>query len=126
MIADNGDLDRVKPRYLDHLVDQVLDRNQFLSAEGTVGGLKGNIVMCARPGIESSTRSEGTKDWILPELLCGRYLVGTHLQIKTHHKILIFRLEKALDLFFRDYGRRVEALSSLGGRSARSSCLLIP
>ena len=45
MIADNGDLDRVKPRYLDHLVDQVLDRNQFLSAERTVGGLKGKIVM---------------------------------------------------------------------------------
>lgn len=45
MIADNGDLDRVEPRYLDHLVDQVLDRNQFLSAERTVGGLKGKIVM---------------------------------------------------------------------------------
>jgi hypothetical protein len=45
MIADNSDLDRVKPRYLDHLVDQVLDRNQFLSAERTVGGLKGKIVM---------------------------------------------------------------------------------
>ena len=45
MIADNGDLDRVKPRYLDHLVDQVLDRNQFLSAERTVGGIKGKIVM---------------------------------------------------------------------------------
>src|ERR1700721_2240849 len=45
MIADNGDLDRVEPPYLDHLVDPVLDRNQFLSAERTVGGLKGNIVM---------------------------------------------------------------------------------
>ena len=45
MIADNGDLDRVKPRYLDHFVDQVLDRNQFLSAERTVGGIKGKIVM---------------------------------------------------------------------------------
>jgi hypothetical protein len=41
MIADNGDLDHVKPRYLDHLVDQVLDRNQFLSAERAVGALKG-------------------------------------------------------------------------------------
>jgi hypothetical protein len=45
MRADNGDLDRVKRRYLDHLVDQVLDRNQFLSAERTVGGIKGKIVM---------------------------------------------------------------------------------
>src|ERR1700722_2001483 len=40
MIAEDVDLERVKRRYLNYLVDQLLDRNQFLPQKGQSEGIK--------------------------------------------------------------------------------------